>query len=90
MCLHEKGKAKAVKIVGGGHTHWLAGHVASLANHRLVSYHLSQVCGAPPWPINTPYRWKSEHTQHFRDSTCKALILSVVARSSLVRRVVRL
>jgi hypothetical protein len=27
------------------------------------------------------------HTPHFRDSTCKALILSIVARRSLVRRV---
>jgi hypothetical protein len=30
------------------------------------------------------------HTPHFGDSTCKALILSVVARRSLVSRVVRL
>jgi hypothetical protein len=30
------------------------------------------------------------HTPHFRYSTCKALILSVVARRSLVGRVARL
>jgi hypothetical protein len=30
------------------------------------------------------------HTPHFVDSTCKALILSVVAKRSLVGRVVRL
>jgi hypothetical protein len=30
------------------------------------------------------------HTPHFGDSTCKALFLSVVARRSLVGRVVRL
>jgi hypothetical protein len=28
MCLHEKGKAKAVKKVGGRRTHWPASHVA--------------------------------------------------------------
>jgi hypothetical protein len=30
------------------------------------------------------------HTPHFGDSTCKALILTVVARRSLVGRVARL
>jgi hypothetical protein len=30
------------------------------------------------------------HTPHFGNSTCKGLILSVVARSSLVGRVARL
>jgi hypothetical protein len=30
------------------------------------------------------------HTTHFGNCTCKALILSVVARHSLVRRVARL
>jgi hypothetical protein len=44
----------------------------------------------PHGPINTPYRWKSKHTPHFRDSTCKAPTLSVVARRSLVERVARL
>jgi hypothetical protein len=36
MCLHEKGKAKAVEKVGGGKTTWPAGH-------HLVSYRLNQV-----------------------------------------------
>jgi hypothetical protein len=44
----------------------------------------------PHGPVNTPYWWKSKHTPHFGDSTCKASILSVVARHSLVGRVVRL
>jgi hypothetical protein len=44
----------------------------------------------PHSPINTPLRWKSEHTSLHENSTCKALILSVVARRSLVRRVARL
>jgi hypothetical protein len=91
-CLHEKGKDKAVKKVGGGRTHWPASHIAWPPGHHLVSYHLDQVGGAPPRPYkyHPPYRWKSEHTPYFGDSTCKALILSVVARRSLVRRVVRL
>jgi hypothetical protein len=43
-------------------------------------------------PINTPspYWWKLEDTPHFGDSTCKTLILSVVARRSLVGKVARL
>jgi hypothetical protein len=45
----------------------------------------------PPWtPIIPLYWWKSEHTPHFGDSTCKAPILSVVARHSLVGRMARL
>jgi hypothetical protein len=41
-------------------------------------------------PINTPYQWKSKHTPHFGNSTCKAPILSVVGRHSFVGRVERL
>jgi hypothetical protein len=46
----------------------------------------------PHGPRNTPppLWWKLEYTPHFRNSTYKALILSVVIRSSLVGRVVRL
>jgi hypothetical protein len=43
----------------------------------------------PHDPINIPYSG-NEYTPHFGDSTCKALILSVIARRSLVRRVMRL
>jgi hypothetical protein len=44
-----------------------------------------------PWTPKIPlYRLKLEHTLHFGDSTYKAPILSVVARHSLVGRVVRL
>jgi hypothetical protein len=39
----------------------------------------------PPYGGN-----ENTHTPHFRDSTCKALILSVVARRNLVGRVARL
>jgi hypothetical protein len=41
----------------------------------------------PHNPRNTPLRWKSEQTPHFENTTCKAPILSVVARRSLVGRV---
>jgi hypothetical protein len=43
----------------------------------------------PHGPINTPLRWKWEDAPYFGDSTSKTLILSVVARRSLVRTVVR-
>jgi hypothetical protein len=38
MCLHEKGKAKAVEKVGGGQTTWPAGQLAWPVGHHLVSY----------------------------------------------------
>jgi hypothetical protein len=64
-CLHEKGKTMAVEKVGGGQTHWPAGHVARPAGYHLVSYHLGQVGEAPPCPINTPLPVKVDtHTHH--------------------------
>jgi hypothetical protein len=93
-CLHEKGKVMAVEKVGGGQTHWPVGRVARVASCHLVSYCLSQVFRAPPWPHKyhpTSESWHTHtHTPHFGDSSCKALIPSVVARHSLVGRVVRL
>jgi hypothetical protein len=44
----------AVEKVGGGQTQWPAGH--------LVSYCLSQVDGAPPWPYKYPPTDESRHT----------------------------
>jgi hypothetical protein len=82
-CLHEKGKAMAVEKVGGGRIHWLAGR-------HLASYRLSQVSGAHPWPYKYPPTKVSQHAPHFGDSTCKPPIVSVVAKRSLVGRVVRL
>jgi hypothetical protein len=75
----------AVEKVGGGQTHWPA-------DRHLVSYRLSQVGGAPPCPYKYPPTSESRHTHtpHFGDCTCKATILSVVARRSHVRRVARL
>jgi hypothetical protein len=80
-----------VEKVGGGQTHWPAGHVDRSASHHLASYHLGQVGGAPPWPYQYPLLVKIDtHTSHFGDSTCKASILSVVARCSIIGRVARL
>jgi hypothetical protein len=76
-CLREKGKAKTVEKVGGGRTTWPAGQ-------HLVSYRLNQVSNPSLDPYKYPfYLWKSEHTPHFGDSTCKAPILSVLARHSV-------
>jgi hypothetical protein len=94
MSLHVKGNAKAVEKVGRGQTTRPTSHVARPAGHHLVSYQLNQV-GKPSLD---PYKYPSTdenqnthtHTPHFGDSTCKAPILSVVARRSPVRRVVRL
>jgi hypothetical protein len=36
MCLHMEWKAKAVEKVSGGHSTWLAGHVAWPVGHHLV------------------------------------------------------
>jgi hypothetical protein len=80
----------AVEKVGGGRTHWSASHVARSASHHLVSYRRGQVGGAPPWPYKYPPIGESLHTSQSRDSTCKALFISVVARRNLVGRVVRL
>jgi hypothetical protein len=49
----------------------------------------SKLVELPHDPINTPYG-VNESTPYFGDSTYKALILSVVARRSLVGRVMRL
>jgi hypothetical protein len=89
-CLHKNGKVVAVVKVGGDWTHWLADQVARPAGHHLAGYHLGQVGGGPPWPYKYPPTSESRHTPHFRDSTCKALFFSVVARRSLIGRVVRL
>jgi hypothetical protein len=76
---------------GGSCSTWLVGHMARPAGHHLVSYRLGQVGGAPSQPYKYPPLVEiRRHTPLPRNSTCKALILSVVARRSLVRRVERL
>jgi hypothetical protein len=91
MCLHEKGKAKEVEKVGGSRSTRPTGHVVRPASLQLVSYRLEQVGGAPLQPYKYPPPVEiRKHTPHFGNSTCKALILSVVARRSLIGRVGRL
>jgi hypothetical protein len=88
--LHEKRKAKAVEKGSGSRSTQRAGHMARLVGRHLVSYHLSQVSGAPPRPYKyLPMVEIRTHTPHFENSTRKTLILSVVARRSLVGRVER-
>jgi hypothetical protein len=82
-----------VEEVVGARSHWPTDHMTRLAGHHLVSYRLGQVGGAPLWPYKYPPPLPVKvdtHTPHFRDFTCKALFLSVVARHSLVGRVARL
>jgi hypothetical protein len=75
----------------GDHSTRPADHVVRLASHHLVSYYLGQVSGALPRPYEYPPPAEIRtHTPHFRNSTWKALILSVVARRSLFGRVVGL
>jgi hypothetical protein len=63
---------------------WRKSVVAELIGRLATSVEL------PHGPINTPYRWKSTHTPHFRDSTCKVLFFCAIARHILVGRVARL
>jgi hypothetical protein len=91
MCLHAKRKAKVVEKGCGSHSTQPAGHVARPAGHHLASYRLDQVGGAPLRSYKYPPLVEIRtHTPHFINSTCRALIFSVVARHSLVGRVVRL
>jgi hypothetical protein len=76
-CLHEKGKAKAVEKVSGGLSTWSASHVAWLADHHLVSYHLGQVGGAPPRPYKYPLTGGNQNTQHILEIPLAKLSLLV-------------
>jgi hypothetical protein len=89
-CLHEKEKAKAVEKVSGGQITWPTGHMARLASHHLVSHRLNQVDNPSLDPYKYPSTSGNQNAPHFGDSTCKAPILSVVARHSLVSRMTRL
>jgi hypothetical protein len=72
----------------GGERQWKLFH---LANRHLVSYRLAQVAEASQQPYKyLPMLEIRTRTPLHGNSTCKALILSVVARSSLVGRVARL
>jgi hypothetical protein len=83
-CLHVKRKAKTVEKGGGSHSTRQAGR-------HMVSYHLGQVGGAPPRPYKYPPPVEiGRHTPLIGNFTYKALILSVLARCSLVGRVAKL
>jgi hypothetical protein len=65
----------AVEKVSGGRTHWPVGHVARLADRHLVSYHLGQVAGAPPWPYKYPLPVKVDTHHIFKISLAKLSFL---------------
>jgi hypothetical protein len=79
MCLHEKRKAKAVDAVPPSQP---AATWCVIALAKSVEF--------PHGPINTPSNENQNTPPLLRNSTCKAFILRVVARPSLIRRVVRL
>jgi hypothetical protein len=87
MCLHEKGKPRQWRTSLEVEPHgWPATWLGRPATTWRVTDLTKSV--TPPWtPINTPL--PVEIRPYFGDSTCKALILSVVARRSLVGRVAR-
>jgi hypothetical protein len=86
MRLHEEEKPASVEADSPGRPATRLGRPATTWRQT----DLSKSVGVPFTPINTPSQWKSTHTTHFGDSTCKTPIFSVVARRSLVGRVVRL
>jgi hypothetical protein len=90
-CLHEKRKVKAVEKGDESHCTQPIDLVARPTGHHLASYRLGQVSGPPRWPYKYPPPVEIRtHTPQFGNSTCKALILRVVARLILVGRVARL
>jgi hypothetical protein len=72
----------------------LNGRLATWLVRATTTWHVTTLAKSvklPHGPINTPLPVKVDtHTQHFGDSTCKALFLSIVAMRSLVGSVARL
>jgi hypothetical protein len=64
--------------------------MARLADHHLASDRLNQVGNPSLDPYKYPSTNGNQNAPHFGDSIYKALILSVVARHSLVEKVARL
>jgi hypothetical protein len=64
MCLHEKGKVKAVEKVGGGWTTWLASHAARPVGHHLTSYWLNQVGNPSLDPYKYPFTGGNQNTHY--------------------------
>jgi hypothetical protein len=88
-CLHKKRKAKTVEKGGGRRYTRQAGHVARLAAATWKVTASAKSVELPHDPINTPPVEIRTYTPLLGNSTCKTLILSVVARHSLVGRVER-
>jgi hypothetical protein len=65
MCLHKKRKAKTVEKGGGRRYTRQAGHVARPAAATWKVTASAKSVELPHDPINTPLRWKSEHTHHY-------------------------
>jgi hypothetical protein len=77
--------------VGGTWNEWPVGHVDGRLAVHLLQTNLAMSLQAPHWLYKRLHMMKVDtHTPYFGYSTCKAIILSVVARHSLVERVVRL
>jgi hypothetical protein len=81
-----------VEKVDGGHSTRPAGLMAWPSGHHMAPNQLIQVGGAPTraYKYSPPPTVEMRRHTTFGDSTCKALILSVVARCSFVKRVARL
>jgi hypothetical protein len=74
---------------GGGDSQWRPLHPADRPPCGTKPTYPSQLSSPQPNKYSPTVKMRG-HTPHFGDSTCKALILSVVARHSLVGRVARL
>jgi hypothetical protein len=57
-------EGRAVEKGGARCSTWPAGHVARPAGHYLVSYRLSHVGGALPWPYKYPSTGGNQNTHH--------------------------
>jgi hypothetical protein len=64
MCLHEKGKAKAVEKICGGQITWPTGHVVRLVGHHLASYRLNEVGNPSLDPYKYPCTGGNQNTHH--------------------------
>jgi hypothetical protein len=67
-----------------------ASHMDGRSAVHLLQTDFVKLVEAPLCPYKAPLWQKTEHTPHFGDCTCKALILSIVARRNLVGKVARL
>jgi hypothetical protein len=77
--------------VGGTREEWSASHMDGRPTVHLLQTNLVKSVQAPLYVYKRLLTMKVDtHTPYFGDFTCKAPILNVVARHSIVRRVARL